>query len=463
MQASQRIGLPSPLWLAGLAGGCMAIGLVAGVNPQYGVLGALGLMFAIVTIQDITLGFILFTVASFLDLASSSGSFTGTKVIGAVLFVSWLAHVGTRRGRDVGGFVSGNPILAVALVAMLSWTALSFAWASSPTTALGGAGRYALDMTLVPIAYSAIRKREHAVWVVAAFVIGALMSGTYGLLSSAATSGMDAGRLTGTLGESNAEATVLAAAIPLLIGLIGVFRHSARLKLAALIGVVLLFAGLVDTLSREGLVSLGAVMVGATVFGGRWRRKALLLLVIGVTATAGYYFVLARATSLQRVTMTDTSGRSSLWTVAWRVIESHPLLGVGNDNFILVENRYLNQPGAIQAQYLVNTPKVTHNTFLEAGADLGILGVLTLVAVLGLTIGAAVRAVWIFERLGDGDMELMCRGAVLAVVAVLTSDLFVSGQYTKYQWLLLALGPALLGYARREAAERIEEPILAAG
>ena len=46
------------------------------------------------------------------------------------------------------------------LVAMLGWAAMSFAWAFSPSTALGGAGRYALDMMLRPIAFSAMRKRS---------------------------------------------------------------------------------------------------------------------------------------------------------------------------------------------------------------------------------------------------------------------------------------------------------------
>jgi putative inorganic carbon (hco3(-)) transporter len=432
---------------------CIAIGVIAGVNPEYGLIAALGLMFAVATFMDITLGFVLFTVASFLDLLSSSGSFSGTKVIGLVLFISWLARVATRREAGLGEFVSENPMLTASLLAMLSWAALSFAWAGSPSAALGGAGRYALDMMLVPIAFSAIRKREHAVWVVAAFVIGAVISGVYGLVSSAPTSGMDAGRLTGTLGESNAEGTVLAASIPLLISLVGVIRNSARLKLLALVGVVLLFAGLVDTLSREGLVSLGAIMVGAVVFGGRWRRQAAVLLVIGVTATVGYFVAIAPATARQRVTMTDTSGRTTLWTVAWRVIKAHPVLGVGNDNFILVEDQYINQPGAIQALYVITTPKLAHNTFLEAAADLGIPGLVTLLAVLWFSLYAVVRAARIFERLGDVQMELISRAVFLAVIAILASDFFVSGGYAKYQWILLALCPAMLGLARRAVAQ----------
>jgi putative inorganic carbon (hco3(-)) transporter len=449
MAAAQRIGPLSWRWLGCLAAGCVAIGALAGVSPEYGLLGALGLMFAAVAIMDVALGFVLFTIASFLDVASGSGSFSGTKVIGLVLFASWLARMATRKGGNLGAFMSENPALTVALVGLLGWAALSFAWAASPSTALSGAGRFALVMMLVPIAFSAVDKPEHVVWVIAAFVAGAVISGLYGFVHPTSATSMDAGRLTGTNGDANGEATVLAAAVPLLLGLVGVVGHSARLKLVALLSLVVLFAGLVDTLSREGLLSLAAVLVGAVVFGGRWRRKAVVLLVIGTTATVGYYYLVAPATSLQRVTMTDTSGRSSLWTVALRVIKAHPLTGVGNDNFILVENRYINQPGAIQALFVVNTPKVAHNTFLEAAADLGITGLLFLIALLAAAIAAAVRAAWIFERLGNTQWELMSRGVVLSVVAVLTSDLFVASVYAKYLWIPLALCPVMLHFAHR--------------
>jgi len=223
-----------------------------------------------------------------------------------------------------------------------------------------------------------------------------------------------------------------------------------------------LFAGLVNTLSREGLVALAAVLVVGVLFGGRWRARAATLLVIGLAATAGYYLVLAPLAARQRVTMADTSGRSTIWTVAWRVIKAHPVLGVGTDNFILVEGRYVNQPGAIAAaNYIVARPKLTHNTYLEALTDLGIPGLLTLLAVLGCSIGAAVKATRIFERLGDRDMELMSRAVVLGLVAVLTSDFFVSSAYAKFLWILLALCPALLALARRQASSRDREAVAA--
>jgi O-antigen ligase len=452
MTAAALTGRVDARWLGALAVFCIGIGLLAGMHPAYGLAAAGGVTFAVVVLMDLTFGVVLFTGLSFLDVLSGSGSFSGTKVIGLVLFVSWLAKVAIRRGAGVAEFVSENPGLVFALAAMLGWCALSFAWAESPSTALSGTSRYALDMLLLPILCAAIRTRQQVIWVVVAFVVGAVISGAYGFIHPTASTAADAGRLTGLNGDANGEATVLAAAIPLLISLVGVIRHSARLKLIALAGIVILFAALVDTLSREGLVSLAAVMVAAVIFGGRWRARAAVLLVIGVAATGGYYFVVAPLAARQRVTMADTSGRSSIWQIAWRVIKAHPVLGVGNDNFILVEGRYLNQPGSITgANFIVDTPKLTHNAYLEAATDLGIPGLLTLLAVLGVAIGLAVRATWTFERLGDRQMELISRAVVLALVAVLTSDFFVSSEYAKYLWLLLGLCPVLLALARRDA------------
>jgi O-antigen ligase len=450
MASALRIERVDAVWLALIALACAAVGVLSGIKPEYGLLAAGGIMFAVVVLMDVTLGFVLFTALSFLDVLSGNSSFTGTKVIGLVLFVSWVARLAIRKGEELGRFISENPAITASLVVMLGWCALSFAWAFSPGTALSGTSRYALDMLLIPIAFAAVRERKHVVWVVSAFAIGAAVSSAYGFVHPAAGTG---GRATGLNGDANAEATVLAAALPLLIALMVAFRKSARMRVFGAVGVFVLFAGLVDTLSREGLLSLAAVLVGAVIFGGRWRRPAAALLVVGVVATLGYFFVLAPLAARQRVTSSDTSGRSSIWKVALRVFDKHPLQGVGLDNFILVEGQYLNQAGSIpSAFFIVQSPKVAHDMFLEAAVDLGVPGLLTLIAVLGTLLTAAVRAARIFERVGDVQLELLSRGVVLALVAVIVSDLFVSGEYGKYMWVLLALCPVLLTLARR--AER---------
>ena len=455
-ELTERIGAFGPWWLLCLAIGCAGTGVLAGVNPAYGLLAAGGVAFVVTVFADLTLGFVLFTVCSFLDLFSSSGSLSVTKGMGLLLFGSWLAVTATRQRHDGASFVANNPGVVVAGICLIGWSALSIAWAASPSRALGATERYLLDFLLLPIAFGAVRRREHMVWVVAAFIFGAVISVTYGLFHPTPVTDQEFGRLTGTIGEANGEAAVLVAAIPLAISLIGVIRSSVRMQLLAAVGVVLAFIGLVDTLSRSGLLSLAAVMVAGVIFGGRWRAWATTLLLVGVCATVGYFVVLAPLTARERVTSTDTSGRSSIWTIAVRMFEAHPVLGVGNDNFLNTAIDYVNQPGTItRADLIVDTPKVVHNIYLEALADLGVPGLITLLGVLGTLIGAAVRAAWIFERLGDLQLELIARGVVLALVGLLSADFFSSSQYAKYLWILLALCPVLLALARREEAEAV--------
>ena len=46
-------------------------------------------------------------------------------------------------------------------------------------------------------------------------------------------------------------------------------------------------------------------------------------------------------------------------------------------------------------------------------------------------------------------MELFARGVIVALVGILAADFFISEQFGKQLWLLLGLGPALYGVARR--------------
>lgn len=448
------LGLPVSPWLLVCLGAGLVVGVLAGVNPTDGVLAALGLMFAVVAVMDLTLAFILFVVVSFMDVISSGGSFSGAKMVGLVVFVSWLARTGSRRGPALGQFISENAGLTYALVALLAWAALSYTWAADPNKALSGAGRLALVMMLVPIGFAAVRRSDQALWVVAAFIVGAVASALYGFLLS----GFSGGRFVGANGDPNGEATVMAAALPLVVALYPSLRHSARLRLLAVVSLLILFLGLVETLSREGLLSLAAILVGGVIFGGRWRRQAGVLLVIAAVLTVGYYGVVAPTAARQRVTMSDTSGRSTLWTIAGRMIAAHPLLGVGNDNYIVVESRYINRPGAIAAFDVVTQPHVSHNTYLEAAADLGIPGLLMLLAILFFSLRAGVRAARTFESLGNERMDLLSRAVVLSLVGVLTTEFFVAADYAKYLWILLAFCVLLQRLARREAEAAAAAP-----
>ena len=50
-------------------------------------------------------------------------------------------------------------------------------------------------------------------------------------------------------------------------------------------------------------------------------------------------------------------------------------------------------------------------------------------------------------------MEALSLAIVVSLVALLAADFFISEQYSKQLWLLLATGPALLGIATRTVSE----------
>ncbi len=449
-----RTGADATRWLVGLFALCAALGLAAGVKPEYGIAIAFALSFAVAVFANLGVGVALFTTLSFLDvLQFGGGAVTFMKLAGLLLFLSWFARASSAPRRVTRALVAEHPGLVWSLVAFLGWSTISLAWATSRSLVIFETYSLLLDSLLLPIVFAAVNERRDALMIVVAFIIGAVGSATYGLVHPLPASAQDAGRLAGALGEANQQATVLVAAIALSLAVLGAARRSPILLLLTILGAFLAFFGLVDTLSRAGLLSFGCVLLAGVFVGGRWRPYFVALTLVAVAAVGVYYFAIASVNAKNRVTMTDTSGRTSLWTVGLRAFEAHPILGVGSDNFQDVSIHYLDRPGEIaEAQVIVDTPKVVHNIYLEQLADLGIPGLITLLAVFGCVIASAWRAARIFERIGDRQLELLSRCTILALVGFMTADFFASELTSKQLWIVIALCPALLKLAR--TAER---------
>jgi O-antigen ligase len=179
------------------------------------------------------------------------------------------------------------------------------------------------------------------------------------------------------------------------------------------------------------------------------------VLIAAVTfATVGYFAYAASEEARERVTTLGTgTGRTDIWTVAWRMVDDDPVRGVGVGNFQTASIHFLLQPGAIlRDEFIVDRPQVAHNAYLQVLAELGVPGLVLFGGLIFAGLLAAWRAAREFTRQGDLYMETCARAVVLALVALLVADFFASDQLNKELWVLLGLGPALLGIARRENA-----------
>lgn len=309
---------------------------------------------------------------------------------------------------------------------------------------------------LLPIAYSALKKPKHFRWFFAAYVLGAVLSGFYGV----AVGNFDAeGRLQGVGGGPNAIAMLGVSGFFLSAGLCAGVKGSPALRAAALAGMGLCFLELMLTLSRGGFVGFAVAMVASLFVVSRGRGKLVasaLLLVVGVVS---YFSFLGSPESRERLSETGSgSGRIDIWTVGWRVVEENPVQGVGVGNFIPTVPDYVIRPGAIDSselfQPVTGEAKYAHNSYLQVWAETGAVGLALFLAIISICVAATVNAAREFNRRGNDRMEGMARGLFAAQAGLLAMAFFESIHLSHQLWLVLALGPAMLGLARHADASQ---------
>jgi O-antigen ligase len=434
---------------------CAAVGLLAGSAPGLAIGAAVAAGFATLVAADLTVGLCVFIVVAFAERVPAAGAsdLTLVKALGALLALSWLGSVATRRAGERQLFTA-HPAMATAGALLLAWMILSISWAEDPGLAREDVMRYALNLSLLPIVYSAVRRREHVVAVLAVYVAGAVASALYAMAVVGGGGSAAYERISGVAGTANELASLLVTALFLAGGLLLAMRGSPIVRALCVAAMGICLIGLFLTLSRAGLVALAAALAAGVFVGGRRRAGVAVLIVAVGLATVGYFSFAASQQARERVTTLGSgTGRTDIWTVAWRMVDDDPLRGVGVGNFRTASIHFLLRPGPIlRDEFIVDRPQVAHNSYLHVVAELGVPGLLLFGGLLVAGLLAAWRAAAEFARQGDMFMETCARGVVLALVALLVADFFASDQLNKELWLLLGLGPALLGIARRGRA-----------
>ncbi len=454
------VNLELPQWsvAAGLAFVAAIVGALAGAEPTLAIAAALAVAFMLLTLANLTAGLAGFVLLSFLELVPTAAGPTLSlaKVAGGVLALSWLAIAATDPKRRHFPFEHGALTLVFLLV--LGWTGLSVIWAEDVARVPVSTLSFALNFALFPIVYTAVDRLDRARWVLGAFIAGATLAAAYGIFappdaaglasSPGAANGLD--RVAGTIGDPNEFATLLVAGIALTPAFI--FNPSERMgvRIACGLADAVMLAGVLLTLSRGGLVALGAALLMSVLVARGQRLKLTLAAGAVVCAAFFFYFTVTSEQARERVTATDGgSGRTDIWDVGWRMVEDKPAIGVGAGNFQVASIHYLIAPGGVRFdEYLVDQPSVAHNSYLQVLAETGVVGLVLFLLAVGGCVVTALKAAARFARNGDPSGELLSRAVVVATGATLAGFFFLSEEHSKHLWLLLAMGPALLAIAR---------------
>ena len=215
----------------------------------------------------------------------------------------------------------------------------------------------------------------------------------------------------GIFSDPNDLGLTFVMAVPLVLLVIGNAGFIFRILGVIALGIILLAT--YYTNSRGAVVGLGATMAAYSFLKFSKPKAvvvaAVLMAIIVVAAPSR-----GSETGLEE---SSTQSRIQSWAEGWVMLKSHPLTGVGYD------------------QYLEYHGVVAHNSFVHTFAELGLIGASILVGMF----------YWYFKGLSlipASNKEFLPwrRGLVVSAIGTLTCAWFLSRQYVAIFYVLLALG-----------------------
>jgi O-antigen ligase len=321
----------------------------------------------------------------------------------------------------------------------LTWNWASGFWATSPSGWQDDMGQLALAAAYFLAFALLVESPAQLRQLLRTYVLGALVISFYSVYQAG-----EHVRAVGLQGDPNIFALYQVAAIPA-VGMLARTANGTWRRVGWLLVILPLIASVVASQSRGGLATLALVLPVALIRGGfgriPWRHglvsgiaAAGMLASVGLVATR-----FADRLSFSSVLQDGGTGRLDIWRVALHAYQQHPLLGLGAGGFQPMSSKLLETTPGVQIEpfssYFLTGIRV-HNIYLEALTELGPIGLLLWLAILGCTVAVLVRFVGGRVRATPASPLLLMLG-VFAVATV-----FLSINNNKMLWMVVGLAAA---------------------
>jgi O-antigen ligase len=262
-------------------------------------------------------------------------------------------------------------------------------------------------------------------------------------------------RTTGTFSHPAWLGLFLSISVPLTLGLAWTARRP-WLRAAGVTAAVIQVLGILSTYSRMSYVG---VALAIALFTTRRRFGVAVVSVLLAGSAVAFPALPEDFRARVRSILDYTESSSSLSRIVQQkagllMFREHLVTGVGPGNFEADVVQYDDQiEGPMPVQAIG-----AHNMYLEMAAELGVFGLLLVLAILGLSWHGARRLRISARRWGDVRQAMLWECVGIGLIVFAASAAFVHAQYRKEWWLLVALiaaGRGLTG-AGSSAAPREE-------
>jgi probable O-glycosylation ligase (exosortase A-associated) len=254
--------------------------------------------------------------------------------------------------------------------------------------------------------------------------------------------------------DANDLATLIVTAMPLGLYFL-VARRSPLVRVLVTLGLGALAVALIRSGSRGGLLAFLAVaafiLVGFTAVKARVRLAGLAVLLGVVFLTASDRYWAQMQTMLnphEDYNLTADAGRVKIWKRGLGYMSDNPLFGVGMENFQVAEGT-ISPLARLQERGIGVHWMAAHNTFVQAGAEVGFPGVLCFVGV----IGSALLLLRRLQRRSKANpatphVSRLAQSLTAALIGFVVGAFFLSLAYADMLYALAALTVALAKTAR---------------
>jgi O-antigen ligase len=299
--------------------------------------------------------------------------------------------------------------------------------------------------------------RRELRWLLAALVLGSVAVSITSLSGYGWMAETEQGTRAGGLGGNvNELAFNLLVALPIAFGfVIGV--RSFWMRVGAVIALAILLSTVAVSLSRSAYLAALVMWLFGII---RFRRVDLLKYAIPGAIVFGVGIAFLPDPVAERIATLDSKeARGEDASVRTRVVTNrngleafvrNPLVGVGMRNFMNWERREIrSEKGG----------HVIHNAYLSTAAELGLIGFVPLILIIGLTwneFGLAWRSARLSYNQSDPQLrEYRVMGLLLQVsfLGTLVGGLFHPSLEYKAFWLLFGLSPPFLALVRSRIRE----------
>lgn len=258
--------------------------------------------------------------------------------------------------------------------------------------------------------------------------------------------------------DANDLATFIVSAMPLGLHVV-LTQRRLLVRAVAGVGLAVLLVGLIRSGSRGGFLAFLAVaafmLLGFTAIRARTRLAGVVVMLGIIFGTASDRYWTQMQTLLnpdQDYNLTSDEGRMRIWKRGFGYMVDHAVVGIGGQNFPVAEGT-ISPQARLQERGLPVRWGAAHNSFVQAGAELGIPGFLLFLGLFGTAFASLRRIMRRAQRASppQRDVSRLAQSLTAALVGFVVGAFFLSLAYADLLYTLIAMTIGLAKVTRTTA------------